>query len=286
MSALKQGCLVTLSVLINMLSTMKDIARDEPVNNATQFDDFFGMMYFEPYAIEVAKRVDPDTEGIVLEIAAGTGRVTRYIREKIPASATLIASDIDGEMLAVAEKKLAHLNIEWKELDAQELPFSDNSISLVVCCFGYMFVANRSKAFAEAYRVLKPGGRLIFTTWDKLQNNAASYTARTIIEQYLKSPLGAAHNMATSMHDEGLITKLLSDAQFTTISVETVRLLSATPTAKAAAHALVSGGSTFKEINPDDVEEITARVEISLAEKFGTAPMAAPMSALITQAWK
>lgn len=90
---------------------------------------------------------------LALEIAAGTSRVTRHIRARIAASAKLIVSDISADMLAEAKKKLSYLDIDWQNIDAQQLPFRDNSIDLVVCCFGYMFVPDKSKAFAEAYRV-------------------------------------------------------------------------------------------------------------------------------------
>ena len=116
---------------------------DLPGETAIHYDQFFGPLYFEPYAIEVAKRIDSLQVSTVLEIAAGTGRVTRHIRELIPPSAKLIASDISEDMLAVAKQKLNHLNIDWQNIDAQQLPFSDKSIDLVVCCFGYMFVPDQ-----------------------------------------------------------------------------------------------------------------------------------------------
>ena len=181
---------------------------------AAHYDQFLGPLFFEPYAIEVVKRIDPTSVSNVLEIAAGTGRVTRHIRERIPASAKLIASDISEDMLDEAKKKLSHLNIEWQTIDAQQLPFSDSSFNLVVCCFGYMFVPDKPKAFAEVYRVLKPGGMFIFTTWDKLEQNAASYTFRSIAKEYLEQPLSESYNLATSMSDEPVIGQLLQDAGF------------------------------------------------------------------------
>jgi hypothetical protein len=96
--------------------------------SAAHYDQFFGPLYFEPYALEVIKRIDPAPVAMVLEIAAGTGRVTRHIRERISPSAKLIASDISEDMLAIAQKKLGHLAIDWQNIDAQELPFADNSI--------------------------------------------------------------------------------------------------------------------------------------------------------------
>jgi SAM-dependent methyltransferase len=92
-------------------TSTKVTSADFPDEAATHYDQFFGPLYFEPYAIEVANRIAPAPVSIVLEIAAGTGRVTRHIRESIPPSAQLIASDINEDMLSIAKKKLSHLDI-------------------------------------------------------------------------------------------------------------------------------------------------------------------------------
>jgi len=258
-------------------------------DTAAHYDQFLGPLFFEPYAIEIAKRIDPTQVSIALEIAAGTGRVTRHLRERIPASARLIASDISEDMMDEAKKKLNHLDIAWQHIDAQDLPFNDNSIDLVVCCFGYMFVPDKPKAFAEAYRVLRPGGMFLFTTWDRLEKNAASYISRSIAIEYLEDPLPASYNLATSMSDEAVIKSLLQDAGFSKVSIEKVEQFSVSPTAKEAAYGLVVGGPVFKEIkkrNAAWIDEIIAKVEKELAQKFGSAPMIAPISAVISQSWK
>lgn len=253
------------------------------------YDNFLGPLFFEPYAIEVVKRIDPSQVSIALEIAAGTGRVTRHIRKRLISSAQLIASDISEDMLAEAKKKLNDLTINWQIIDAQQLPFEDNSIDLVVCCFGYMFVPDRPKAFAEAYRVLRPGGMLLFTTWDKLEHSAVSYTSRLLAEKYLKAPLGESYNLTVSMSDEIGIRRLVENAGFSKIFIEKVQQFSVCPTAKEAATGLVDGGFVFQEIrqnNPEWIDEIKLELEQQLSQKFGAAPMIAPMSAVICQAWK
>ena len=262
---------------------------DDSGETPAHYDQFFGPLFFEPYAIEVAKRIDPSPVSVALEIAAGTGRVTRHIRDRIPAAAKLIASDISEDMLGEAKKKLDHLDIAWQHIDAQQLPFSDNSIDLVVCCFGYMFVPDKPKAFAEAYRVLRPGGMFLFTTWDRLEQNAASFISRSITKEYLEEPLPESCNLATSMSDETDIGQLVQDAGFSKKTIEKVKLFSVSPTAKEAAYGLVDGGPFYKEIkkrNPAWIDEIKIKVEKELAEKFGAAPMIAPISAVISQAWK
>jgi ubiquinone/menaquinone biosynthesis C-methylase UbiE len=262
---------------------------DESGDSAAHYDRFYGPLYFEPYAIEVAKRIDPTAVTVALEIAAGTGRVTRHIRERISPTAKLIASDISDDMLGEAKKKLSHLEIEWQNIDAQQLPFRDNSIDLVVCCFGYMFVPDKPKAFAEAYRVLKPGGMLLFTTWDRLEHNVPSYIARSITKEYLEEPLQEGANLATSMSEEADIRPLIQNAGFSEISIEKVGLLSDSLTAKEAAYGLVKGGPFYEQIkkrNPAWIDEIMIKVEKEFAGKFGADPMKAPIGAVICQAWK
>jgi ubiquinone/menaquinone biosynthesis C-methylase UbiE len=253
---------------------------------AFHYDQFFGPLYFEPYAIEVAKRIDPDDISIALEIAAGTGRVTHHLRERIPASAKLIVSDIDEKMLTVAKQKLNGLAVDWQHIAAEQLPFPDNRIDLVVCCFGYMFVHDKTKAFTEAYRVLKPGGQFLITTWDTLESNGASFSYRSVTAKYLETPLPPSADLATSMSDEHAITSLLQDAGFAKTSIEKLGLKLVAPTAEDAASGFVDGDSEIKKGNTNRIGEIKTEVAKEFAEKFGAAPMIAPMSALIAQTWK
>lgn len=198
-------------------------------------EECLGPMFFEPYAIEVSKRINPSGVRIALEIASGTGRVTRHLRNVIPPPAKQIASDIRSDMLTVAKERLKTVDIQWNIIDAQELPFEDGGIDLVVCCFGYMFVSDRSKAFAEAYRVLRPGGMFLITTWDRLELNGASNVYRTLVRKYLEAPLPEFCNLAFSLNDESVIRSLLQDAGFSKIKVEKVKKSSVCKTAREAA---------------------------------------------------
>jgi SAM-dependent methyltransferase len=276
-------------IIMKNTSTNTTSSFDTPLQREIHYDEFFGPLFFEPYAIEVARRIATFPASIVVEIAAGTGRVTRHIRQSIPPAAKLIASDISDDMLAVAKKKLGHLAIEWQNIDAQQLPFKDNSIDLVICCFGYMFVPDKAKAFAEVHRVLKPGGQFLFTTWDKLEKNAASYTSVSVAKKYLEEPLTESDNLATSMSDSAMIGDLLQVAGFMAVSTETVQLFSISRTAEEAAIGFIQGGSIYEKIKKSNsvrMEEIKIELEKELAAKFGAAPMVAPISALITQAYK
>lgn len=253
------------------------------------YDQYIGPMFFEPYAVEVSNRIDPSAVDVALELASGTGRVTRHLRDVLPSTSKLIASDISPDMLAVAKEKLKAANIDWQIIDAQELPFDDDSIDLVVCCFGYMFVPEKSKAFAEAHRVLRSGGMFLFTTWDRLESIGPSHVYRKIAKKYLTEPLPKSYDLPFSMSDELAIKEMVQEAGFSKILIEKVSKQAINNTSKEAAQGLTEGGALYKEImsrNPAWVEEIKSSVEKELTEKFGKAPMVAPMSAIICQAWK
>jgi ubiquinone/menaquinone biosynthesis C-methylase UbiE len=256
---------------------------------AKHYDQYMGPMFFEPYAIEVSKLVDASSVQVALELAAGTGRVTRHLRSVLAPTAKLIASDISPDMLAVGKEKLKDANIEWQIIDAQDLPFANGSIDLVVCCFGLMFMPDKLKVCSEVYRVLRAGGMFIVTTWDKLEKNGTSFVYRSIAEKYLSQPLPESYNLPTSMHDESVVRELLLGAGFSRVAVAKQEKDSQCRSAKDAAEALTKGGALSNEImsrDPSWVDEIKFLVEKELASRYGDAPMTAPISALIGQAWK
>jgi ubiquinone/menaquinone biosynthesis C-methylase UbiE len=256
---------------------------------ARQYDECLGPLYFEPYAMDVANLIDPSVVSNALEIGCGTGRVTRHLSNILSPNSSLVASDISQDMLEVAKEKLRNRKIEWKIIDAENLLIETDSVDLVVCYFGYMFVPDKAKAFAEALRVLRKGGMLLMATWDSLEHNEASHVFRKTVEKYFGESLPESSKLASSMHDPAANIQMLQLAGFSKIdSFRVVKEMHA-ETAASAAQGLVKGGSLYNEIvkrNPAWVDEIVSTVEKELSEKYGKAPMIAPISAIITQGWK
>ncbi len=253
------------------------------------YDEYMGPMFFEEYAIEIANRIDPSTVQTALELSSGTGRVTRHIFNRLGSGTRLIASDVSADMMTVAKDNLSKTSIEWRSIDFNQIPFDDNSINLIVCSFGYMFAEDKVKAFAEARRVLRPGGQFIISTWDKLQFNGASNVFRQIIRKYFGDSLPETYKIPYSMFDADLIRQQLAKAGFTDAVIDVVQKQSVSPTAKMATVGMVQGGSLFNEIvkrDPTWLKRISDDVERELSEMFGAQPMIAPMRALIIEAHK
>ena len=131
------------------------------------YEHYLGPILFEPFAVLVAGHLKP-TDRDILETAAGTGVITRAMHHANP-NCHITATDLNQAMLDVAAAKLSSQRVKYQQADAQALPFKDHSFDVVVCGFGIMFMPDKHKAYSEALRVLKPGGRIIMTVWDEIE---------------------------------------------------------------------------------------------------------------------
>lgn len=251
------------------------------------YDRYAVPVYFEPYAMELASRIDAANLKSVLEIACGTGALTRHLSERLPAGA-LTASDLDQRMFDFARNKLQDKKINWLTADASNLPFDDNTFDLIVCQFGYMFVPDKHLAFREAHRVLRSGGSLLFATWDKVEHNgAAKCIHRVFAEMFGELP--AESFVPSSMHDHAQIRSLMEGAGFSDISVETMAKQAVAQSAMDIALNAGKSGPTGREImkkNPCALQHFIDALYAELKMNFGDQPMIAPMRAIVSQGWK
>src|SRR5258706_7272698 len=138
---------------------------------AELYEKYLVPLIFEPYATDVATRLVSRSPATVLEIAAGTGVVTRALASALPEGTSIVATDLNQPMLDQAAKVGTKRPVQWRQADAMQLPFADASFDTVACQFGVMFFPDRGAAFAEARRVLRPGGALLFNVWDRIEQN-------------------------------------------------------------------------------------------------------------------
>ncbi|HET9749544.1 MAG TPA: class I SAM-dependent methyltransferase, partial [Casimicrobiaceae bacterium] len=128
-------------------------------------------LIFTAYAEDMARRVASRRPRRVLELAAGTGVVTRALAKALGVDAALVATDLNEGMLNEAKSIATARPVTWRQADAMALPFDDGSFDAIVCQFGAMFFPDKAAAFREARRVLVPGGTLAFSVWDRIEDN-------------------------------------------------------------------------------------------------------------------
>lgn len=146
------------------------------------YDRFLVPLIFEPYADDLARRVASRPAGRVLEVAAGTGVATRALASALPQHVAIVASDLNQPMLDHASRIGTKRPVEWRQADVMTLPFDDETFDAVVCQFGVMFFPDKSAAYSEIRRVLKPRGRFIFSVWDRIEENEFADVVTTSLE--------------------------------------------------------------------------------------------------------
>ena len=135
------------------------------------YDTYLVPLLFEPYAADLVNRLASRSLSRVLEVAAGTGVVTRALASVLPERVAIVATDLNQPMLDQASALGTTRPVEWRQADAMRLPFQDGTFDAVVCQFGVMFFPDKTQALSEARRVLRPGGVLVFNVWDRIEEN-------------------------------------------------------------------------------------------------------------------
>jgi SAM-dependent methyltransferase len=213
------------------------------------YNRYLGPALFEPYALDIAKRVRVPDGGTVLETACGTGIVTRRLRQRLPASAELVASDLNDPMLAFAAGQLGPVpGLTWRQADACALPFPDAEFDAVVCQFGLMFVPDKDQALREARRVLRPGGQLLFNVWDSLDVNECSLIAHRTISSFFPDDPPGFFQVPYGMFDGDAVARMVSAAGFVDVRPQTISLIGESASAEALATGLVRGTPVYMAI--------------------------------------
>ena len=251
------------------------------------YDRHLGPVIFDPYARDLAARLEHRSGMRVLEVACGSGVLTRRLLELLPADARLVATDLNGAMIAHARTVVpADARLEWREADAQALPFPEGRFDAVVCQFGFMFLPDRVAGLREARRVLRPGGQFLFNVWDSLAKNTFGRIAHETIASFFPQDPPNFYLTPFGWHDARDVRAATSVAGFRDVQIETVTCEALSESARSFSTGLVHGNPVATAIRERgvDPETVRAAVEHDLAAAWGTGPCRGPMSAHVASA--
>lgn len=238
------------------------------------YEQYLVPLIFEPYAADLAERLAPRASHRVLEIAAGTGVVTRALSEVLPESLSIVSTDLNRAMLDHAEALGTSRPVEWRQADAQDLPFSAGEFDTVVCQFGVMFFPDKSKAFAEVRRVLKAGGTFIFNAWDRIEENEFAHVITQALGTiFPDDPPRFLARTPHGYHDPNLIKEDLKRGGFRAVpEIVTLTHRSRAASAEMPAIAYCQGTPLRNEIDARDssrLQEATQIAEDAIKRNFG-----------------
>ena len=186
----------------------------------------------------------------VLDVACGTGVVTRLAAERVGAAGAVAGLDVNPGMLAVARSRTPpDISIDWYEATAESMPLSDEAFDVVLCQMALQFIPNKLAALREMRRVLDKGGRALVTVPGPKPPLFATMT--DALARHLSPEAASFGDLVFSMHDIDELRELMRSAGFRQVDVQaktkTLRLpapsdflwqyIGSTPIAEAAAQA-------------------------------------------------
>lgn len=253
------------------------------------YDSYLGPIFFVPYANDMAGRIKKLAPKNLLELACGTGRLTKLLPDVLPKDSKITATDINPSMLSFVKEHVKDDRIKWEIVDAVSLPFEDNSFDCIVVQFGVMFYSDRQKAFKEALRVLKPGGTFIFNAWDQIRNNTIALQAHETLVHFFPVDTPAFYSVPFSYYDETKIKNDMETAGFKNVNVELVKLKGRSNSASEAAKGLIQGTPTVTAIEDRDAAKlplILEYLENRITNLFGKSNFDIPLQAFIVSGKK
>lgn len=242
-------------------------------------------LIFEFYAEDLAARAKVLGAKDVLELAAGTGVVTRRLATALP-GAKIVATDLNQAMLDEAAKVGTQRPVEFRQADAMQLPFPDASFDLVVCQYGVMFFPDKAKAHAEVHRVLRPGGAFLFNVWDRLEvNELAHEVTQAMRRMFPQDPPQFLARTPYAYNDPATLAADLRRGGFAQPpAIETVAARSRAALPDIPAIAFCQGTPLRGEIEARDATRLLAATQAAteaLSRRFGRGPVEAGMQALV-----
>jgi SAM-dependent methyltransferase len=238
------------------------------------YDEYLVPLIFEPYAADLVNRLRSRSLSRILEIAAGTGVVTRALAAGLTESVSLVATDLNQAMLDHASARGTSRPIEWRQADAMELPFEDGAFDAVVCQFGVMFLPDKSKAFSEARRVLRAGGVFLFNVWDRIAENEFAETVTAALESlFPKDPPRFLARTPHGYYDRTSIERDLASGGFRkSAQITTVAARSRAPSPRVPAIAYCQATPLRNEIEARDASRLGEATDLAarvIAGRFG-----------------
>lgn len=250
------------------------------------YDRLLGPLLFSPFANDMAGRVAGIQASTVLELAAGTGIVSRQLRDTLPASCELVITDLNPPMLEVAAARFEPgEKVRLEPANAADLNYPDEMFDAVACQFGVMFFPDKLASHIEVLRVLKPGGCYLFNVWDAWEYNPFARIAHGVVLALFPDDPPGFYKVPFSYSQPAEITGTLAKAGFTQVDIETVTLTVDIPSVADFATGLVFGNPLHEEIaaRNGDPHQVCSEIAAAISAELGNE---LPLQALVVSAVK
>ena len=247
------------------------------------YDRWLAPAMFQPFAIDLARRAARFAPPRLLEIAAGTGVLTRELVTAMP-MAQVTATDLNAAMVEFGSRRVPLA--EWRQADALRLPFDDQRFDLITCQFGVMFFPDKPAAFREMRRVLAPEGRMLFSTWGAVQAHGFAAALMDALTQVF--PADPPTFLAAVPHGYCGLGQIITDLAaggLECVSIVSVTLGGHANSAADVAAGFCTGTPLRMAIEArGDLAACAAAIADHMTLRLGPGPVTAAMTAYVIEA--
>lgn len=255
---------------------------DIPGSRVEIYQNIFVPAAVEEWVPRVLELAKPEPGEKVLDVACGTGVLTRAAAKAVGQKGSVIGLDLSPDMLNLARNQSdgQFPAIEWQEGNAQDLPFENQAFDIVFCELGFMFFPDRTIALKEIWRVLKPGGRLGIMVWGGLEHCPGQVAILQAWTKLVSPEQNANLDPMHSMGDPTILQSLLDMAGFKEIDVQAKTGSMRWPSAAflARSYGAIGGISAEEPLRTAIIRDVESSMEAYIRPEGLIYPMEAVLA--------
>lgn len=243
----------------------------------------FVASWFAPWAVDLVERANLRAGLQLLDVACGTGVVTRAAAAVIGPTGSIVATDLNDDMLAEARRHaVVGAPVQWRQADATELPFETETFDALVCQQGLQFVPDKAAAVAEMRRVLRPDGVAAVSVWCSPEHNPYISALADGLSRHVSPEAGQTMLAPCGFGDRDALELLFTDAGFSSVEVHTVTIVREPMDAAEAIGGNLAAlpiAAQIEAMRPDARDLMIDDIADTLARYVTDGELAAPNSA-------
>lgn len=252
---------------------------------AEGYEQYFVPAIFTQWPPRLIRLAELKAGDDILDVGCGTGVLTREISQHVVPNGSVTGLDISESMLGVARVKAPEAT--FYQGNATHLPFENESFDVVFCPFMLMFVPEQSKAIAEMWRVLRPGGRLVISVWTALEGNPVYAELVKIATNRVDAQAGRSLALPFSLGEAETLENLLHAAGVSPVEITTREGRACFPSLEDFVHAEIKAWVLADSVGDSNISVVVDDARTALAGYcHSDGSIDFPMSAVIATAAK
>jgi ubiquinone/menaquinone biosynthesis C-methylase UbiE len=243
---------------------------------------------FGPWSKRTVALANPEKGDSVLDVACGTGVVTRLVAQHVGTHGHVFGLDANAGMIEVARTYpvLTDISIDWQVGDALSLPFSSAMFHLVICQGGLQFFPDRLIALREMHRVLKTGGKVVLMVCQQLKYCPGFRVLIDRLASHVGWQIASVLRIPFTLGDAEECYELITDAGFQDVTIHPVVEMVHFTSPTEFVQSLITGSSIASQVDKAVIERLAAELSMEMQPFMKNGALSFPMGGYLATAYK